>query len=454
MKWRRWAPKLAAWAAVAVVLGLLWWRVSVSTLEAQLNAARAEGLATRVEDLATAPVALAEDPGPHFLAGCAALRSRWRDVGDLRRTSDELRAGPITASEWASAEAAVAAIEPALRHIRKGSLLPAANLRVDWNLGAYLELPNVDQAAEALCAVSRWRAGSNPVAALDELVVAARLSAAIGAVPSLSALSMQSEVVNSVFETTEFVLQQTPITLLVLDKVRRIVSAFGPEVSFRHSIRSELLMTRMSTFRDMFDRGGFDQMNSASWGSAPAAAYLARVAPVRNVFESRLIAYWRAVNRALPEDGSDYLTAFKRIDSLEQQLFGYDSPSGALSRWSELMNRDLVWSTSIAFQRGMESMAKRRLLEAAVETYAFRLRTGHLPSSVKQIDPFSQRPLRLRRTDTGFCVYSVHVDGVDDGGIRQWEGPTRDSYDLALRGGPQFPGLRTLASRSGLSEDE
>jgi hypothetical protein len=76
-----------------------------------------------------------------------------------------------------------------------------------------------------------------------------------------------------------------------------------------------------------------------------------------------------------------------------------------------------------------EADAGRLLARAALALTAFKAKTGSYPDTLDALvpdflprvpsDPFSGRPLRLRRDGNGLVIYSVGRDLKDDGGVRQ-----------------------------------
>jgi len=94
------------------------------------------------------------------------------------------------------------------------------------------------------------------------------------------------------------------------------------------------------------------------------------------------------------------------------------------------------------------AMTSVRLSRTALAVERFRLRHGLLPVSLTVLvpddlpevptDPFDGKPLKYRRLDQGYVVYSVGPDGRDDGGREpppdlKWKsGPTPESYDLTF----------------------
>jgi hypothetical protein len=69
----------------------------------------------------------------------------------------------------------------------------------------------------------------------------------------------------------------------------------------------------------------------------------------------------------------------------------------------------------------------------------FRIKHGRLPTSLDELvpeflnavpdDPFDGRPLRFISDERGCTVYSIGVDGIDDGGV---EDSDRRESDIAF----------------------
>jgi hypothetical protein len=90
-------------------------------------------------------------------------------------------------------------------------------------------------------------------------------------------------------------------------------------------------------------------------------------------------------------------------------------------------------SIAMSLQR---SRARTYCLRAAIDVIQFRNRTGEYPRSlvqagVTELDPFTGKELGFRVDGKGFRVYSVGVDGVDDGGATREE-RQGGQYDEAL----------------------
>jgi hypothetical protein len=91
--------------------------------------------------------------------------------------------------------------------------------------------------------------------------------------------------------------------------------------------------------------------------------------------------------------------------------------------------------------RGKQAHVRCLLVALAVERY--RHAHGQWPETLKQLvpeplsdvplDPFDGAPLRYRRLADGVIVYSVGVDGVDNGGTLDRDNPLRAGTDLGYR---------------------
>ncbi len=107
--------------------------------------------------------------------------------------------------------------------------------------------------------------------------------------------------------------------------------------------------------------------------------------------------------------------------------------------------RKLLWNhltTGVTYVRShLKSIAHLRAARAALRIEAIREKKGRLPSEAEglesalaaaPVDPVTSKPLRFRRTEGGYAVYSVGVDGKDDNGRGTYLGEPRnrdDSHD-------------------------
>ena len=86
--------------------------------------------------------------------------------------------------------------------------------------------------------------------------------------------------------------------------------------------------------------------------------------------------------------------------------------------------------------------AEMRAAQVALAVERCRLAHGDLPARLEDLvpdyldgvplDPFDGAPLRYKRTEKGYVVYSIGPDGVDDGGQKAPEGTPRDDPDVVF----------------------
>jgi hypothetical protein len=87
--------------------------------------------------------------------------------------------------------------------------------------------------------------------------------------------------------------------------------------------------------------------------------------------------------------------------------------------------------------------AQLRCMIVALAAERYRQKHGDWPESLGKLvpemlsaiplDPFDGEPLRYKRLGHGVVVYSVGVDGVDNGGALDGENPIRPGADLGYR---------------------
>ena len=82
------------------------------------------------------------------------------------------------------------------------------------------------------------------------------------------------------------------------------------------------------------------------------------------------------------------------------------------------------------------------LAKAALAIERYRLATGSVPNELAElvpayleevpIDPFDARPIRYKRTDPGYVLYSVMEDGEDNDGLEKSKAGRGQPYDLCF----------------------
>lgn len=135
----------------------------------------------------------------------------------------------------------------------------------------------------------------------------------------------------------------------------------------------------------------------------PGAEKESRAAALRHATE--LIAAARLPETEMP-------AAFARLDARAKEM--------------PLLARLVSVHGAKISRRHLEARAELRCAAAALAAERYRRRHGDWPASLDQLtpdllekvpaDPFTGRPLMLRRLDDGLVIYSVGADAQDDGG--------------------------------------
>jgi hypothetical protein len=87
--------------------------------------------------------------------------------------------------------------------------------------------------------------------------------------------------------------------------------------------------------------------------------------------------------------------------------------------------------------------ARRRTVIVAIAAEHYRLaNNGRLPEELRDlvpghlpqipVDPFDGEPLRFKKLPTGFVVYSIGPDRVDDGGIEPPQKESQQNFDVTF----------------------
>jgi hypothetical protein len=100
-------------------------------------------------------------------------------------------------------------------------------------------------------------------------------------------------------------------------------------------------------------------------------------------------------------------------------------------------------SMKIIFTNHLRVRANMDCAITALGVERYRLKEGKLPETVDDLvpgylpqvylDPFDGRPLRYKRTEPGYMVYTIGEDGVDDGGRAQDPNDRKATYDWVFR---------------------
>lgn len=412
---------------------------SASDLNAEIKAARAEGLWTSWRDIPSASsIPADQNAGPVYTAECSKIVTiLGKDEKEFEAARDAVYFGAPTPTEIQTFSAGLAKLAPTLAVIESATARPQCIFQRNWELGTYVMFPEYGYAkstARLLATRAVLEAEHGEIEeSTHSLLSAARLCRHIGDEPIL--ISSLVEVANEAIldRAMERIIDHHPTDLTLLSGVREAVVALGPPMSLRHALQAELPMTLTAMDGLAKHPTDWNLMVSGSNelpGSSVEPNLMGRLVafgPVRDALKVNLIQYWREIDRRLPQDSADYEKQSIVMKDMEQTL-------DADKRWNSVLTKISAPVFSQSTDSLGKSLAIRRIRLAQISVLISKAKTGKYPlkldgKAADLIDPFGQQPLNYKRTLAGFKVYSIGADRVDDGGLVRSSNDS-GTYDL------------------------
>jgi hypothetical protein len=393
---RRKSGGLRPWHVVLAILGVLivavvlWMVAKGSSIKRQLAEIRAQGHPTSLAELSemnqlppgvenAAP--LYEDAFTVYVEPADPDNTPYAGSGELPP-----RGQPLP-------EAMVSAIEDYLTDNKETlDLLREAtaieHCHYDWNM------------EEGLPDLKHLRYGA------FLLVTAARLSAHHGdAEAALAYMSLRS---------LEQTLSVTPLTEEQLVRVDRMLTEAGAACDFTQALISERCYTIESIRNPSLTGGAGIRMRSipilGRIGLADMLDYMADSIEASKLPRDQRVARFRQIGDEL--EGMGFLHVLAK------------TLAPALSRVAEL---DLRFQADIDMARTAVAIERFRLTKGALPRDLATLVPDYLDQV--PIDPFDGQPIRYRRTNPGYRLYSVFEDGQDHDGKGKDEVNRNDPHD-------------------------
>jgi hypothetical protein len=149
---------------------------------------------------------------------------------------------------------------------------------------------------------------------------------------------------------------------------------------------------------------------------------------MRQTWLSDILNYMEAQIEATQLPPVERLRRFRRIRAEIQQLSFLHAiakiTTPAMTRVAEL---------------DLRARAHLELAKTALALERYRLARGKVPERLEELvpqylkevpsDPFDGNPIRYRRADPGYCLYSIFEDGQDNGGKEKTDVPPGAPYD-------------------------
>ncbi len=447
----RWERGFGKAIQVLTIFGLVWfalWRVQLHyRITRQFQAIRSAGLPASPQELdrwyAAVPEAsnaaivltpafellrtfLDERPNVFTQANLLDRRTAWSD-----ETSGRI-------GEY------VAMNGEALALAREAVQRPLCRYPVDLTYGMEAELPHLSKLKSlARAAGLRAAIAANEGHQTDwpsDVRLMLQLATTLDHEPTLLSQLVRDAIITIAVKTTERCLNSAAAHGAICG----LIEAFGGAVS-TNGIRIGLIGERASAspvFRmsraEAHQRDSLAETESPKIKPPPLAGGGNPLMWVSGFFERDLSFYLSAMETniglaALPPPASLVLT------NVSEQL------RGTASRRGYFFSTITLTAIEKAIVRDAQTRAHIRLVQAALAVECYRVLHHDLPENLADLtpailavvpaDPFTGGPLRYRRTDNGFVLYSVDRDGLDNGGLQKplkakFSDPT--NYDLTF----------------------
>jgi hypothetical protein len=309
--------------------------------------------------------------------------------------------------------------ERALALVRKAAAMPGCSFEHDYSQGISMLVPELNRlphAATLLAYDALVKAADGDARAALADVAAIYGIAGHVTEPFLLAVKVSTGVESTAAQSLRDVIDLAHPSAADLARL-----PLADTVSYRRAVRRGIVTEEMAfglaTITGVA-AGDPDLLNAArEVFTAPAIALLA--SPVYRVFflEADLAQYRRVMHDIQQLAAKPYYEARQEWEAYDKSWQG--SRRGILTALlAPSVQRLLVLAT--------EADAERSLVRTAVALAAFKAKAGSYPESLDALvpeylprvplDPFSGRPLKLKRDGDGVVAYSVGRDLKDDGG--------------------------------------
>ncbi len=423
--------------------------ISDRHLEARFAALRAGGFPTTLEELqdwqieeSSAHAALTTDerPSPEsrtavdcYQTALAALAPKQSALAEVGRILDKCsKDEPLSSEDWNTVRELVSAIPGVLAMIHQAAALSPGRFPTDYSKGYALELPHLAGIrniawifrAEALLAAHDGRRDDACAAIMAGITVSRPLRHEPILISQLVRIACSKIMVDALSDTMGMV----KYTEAQLKQLQHAFDEAHYPLSLRNALAAErVFMTAL--YRDPALISGRTVLDDIVPGSTYTLMQTLRATGWFNREANQCLAFFDELIRASTLPYPEAARIFDRIGEMALQ------PT-LIPHLSKAIIPSLV--------RAPESIAteKARLLQAATATAVARYELAHgappdlldslVPAYITSVpeDPFDLHPMRYRREEDSYILYSVGPNGKDDGGIR---GRSEREGDLVFR---------------------
>jgi hypothetical protein len=421
----------------------LYVRRAAETLPAELAKLRSLGVPTEPADLASVPP-VSDDINAAPLYGSIGYQF---EAIKASRTSKEIRdalaryGGPRSQEgDFALVQQGLLKYSDVFNHADKLLTRPQIDFHHDYNKGFKLLFPEFTdqrQLVKWLASKAKLQLETNdPHGALSTIKVMLRVtehgSQETTLIGSLVCIANHAFAFRSYGEF----LDREKADLKLLLEAKKVIEAMHPLANFRRSLGGEVVLARKSiqSLRSFSDLEGEDSGGESVLKLLPLSD-----SGVRQMFEARYCRMWREVYEKFPKDPTDWKSIRHSMADEARKVEEDKSIENTL-------NRILFPVYDQACLVFAKQQAERKLMILATQILIDK--RSHMPRDLSRygkmaIDPMSERPFGFKVEGSGFRLWSVGRDLVDNGGVIRQPGskssnPTQ-GVDVVLGVGTVIP---------------
>ena len=287
-----------------------------------------------------------------------------------------------------------------------------------WKQGidtSFPELPAMRNLARLFAARSiRNLEAGNPKAALRDVAFGAKIG--VDAEQDRCTIAFLVRIAIQAIMNQPFieVLQKYGDNAEVLRLAKETQRSFGGTPDLRDCFLAEIVMLQMQM--ELYRDPSVPTPDGLSKANLPILNERTRAILV-DAWKSRLIAFERQLDTSVKASHGnlrDTQVAWQKITEKELQSAGQPGYE---------INTLIVPPFEKVPEKAMLVAANYQLRNQMIALLEYKIKTQNLPASMERLpierrysDPFNNKPLIYRKTQKGFLLYSVSVNGTDDGG--------------------------------------
>ncbi|AIE84997.1 hypothetical protein [Fimbriimonas ginsengisoli] len=351
---------------------------------------------------------------------------------DLKTIRDGLAKKATVAQRQAMAEA-LGRVGPLQKMVEKAGDMPSCDFHHDWSLGAKLLFPefaHMKSWGRLLCADAELRSERGDWrGALKQIERSERIAHHSGQDPILIGMLVGVATEAITVAALQRVIEDHRDNPAFVSEALKTVKQFGSLPDFRRAMMGELVLGRAS-IRGL--NGSADLQMTGEPHAEPNRWEKAffQSPQVQGAFDAKLVEAYRKMIEALPKDPSQWEKSYQVAVERGRAVEADHSIANTLNQIIMPVFEQAAQSVGQALMRRRLAITTLKLLDEKAHKRAFpRL----LPNfGDDRIDPFSGKPLHYLREDSGFLLYSVGKDRVDDGGAGRDPKDSSKTFDESI----------------------